>query len=148
MNPIGLLTSVCWTRLGSRKIMRGPKVPNHKILGAKHISYIGYIRIVSFFCQPEVKISGLVPRGFYGTALQSNLDFSNLITFLCTFEYVYHIIMCISFVFCPHPWSILVNLCLGMARAGFMLVVLCGYLKLGLEMFAKWNLSQGLKIFL
>ena len=67
--------------------MRGPKVPNHKILGAKHIRLY---KNSKFFCQPEVKVSGLVPRGFYGTALQSNLDFSNLITFLCTFEYVYH----------------------------------------------------------
>ena len=36
----------------------------------------------------------------------------------------------------------------GMARAGFMSVVLCGFLKLDLEMFLKWNQLPELKIFL
>lgn len=49
---------------------------------------------------------------------------------------------------CLFPDLLLANLFLGMARVGFMLVVLCGFLKLGLEMFPKWNLSPGLKIFL
>lgn len=36
----------------------------------------------------------------------------------------------------------------GMAKVGFMSAVHCGFLKLGLEIFPKWNQSLGLKTFL